>query len=157
MKKRLILAGSLALAAVLTAALFYTFAPITFRQGVGNIKAEDIVKIQLLDNNACTMAETTDPRRIEEIYADLAPVKLDWKKPPKTVGWSYGVKLYTEEPDDFVFYTCNQDFLKTDGYPGHIRGGAWYTDKSKAIEQTILKYFQILADIPGEQPIAPPG
>ena len=107
MKKKLILAGSLVLAAVIAAVLFYIFAPITFRQGVGNIKAEDIVKIQLLDGTAGALTETTDPQLIEEIYTELAPVKLDWKRPVQAAGWSWGVKLYTGELDDFVFYTCD--------------------------------------------------
>ena len=157
MKKKLILIGSLALAAVLTAALFYIFAPITFRQGVGNIKAEQIVKIQLLNGNIGSLTETTDPQLIEEIYAELAPVKLDWEKPIRAGGWSYGVKLYTGEPDDFVFYTCDHSFIKFNGYPGHIRGGAWYTDTSQGIKETIIKYYQKLAETQGEQLIAPPG
>lgn len=157
MKKKFILAGSLVLAAVIAAALFYIFAPITFRQGVGNIKTEDIVKIQLLDGTAGTLTETTDPQLIEEIYTELAPVKLDWKRPVQAAGWSWGVKLYTGEPDDFVFYTCDHDFLKFGSYAGHVRGGAWYTDTSQTVRQTIIKYYQMLAEAQGEQPIAPPG
>ncbi len=154
MKKKWIVAASLALAVVLAATLFYIFAPITFQQGVGNVKPEAIVKIQLLDGTAGTLTETTDPQLIEEIYAELAPVKLDWKKPVLAGGWSWGVKLYTGEPDDFVFYTCDHDFLKFGSYPGHVRGGAWYTDKSQSIRQTIIKYYQMLAETQGEQPIA---
>ena len=123
MKKKFILAGSLVLAAVIAATLFYIFSPITFGQGVGNIK----------------------------------PVKLDWKRPVQAAGWSWGVKLYTGEPDDFVFYTCDHDFLKFGSYAGHVRGGAWYTDTSQTVRQTIIKYYQMLAEAQGEQPIAPPG
>ena len=153
MKKKLIVIGSLVLAAVLAAVLFYTFAPITFGQGVGNIKPEAIVKIQLLNSNTGTMTETTDPQLIEKIYGEIASVKLDRKSPENTPGWSYGIKLYTEDPDAFVFYTCNHGFTKFGAYPGHVRGGAWYPDKSQEIQQAIIKYYQQLAETDGEKPI----
>ena len=102
------------------------------------------------------MTETTDPQLIEEIYKEIAPVKLDRKKALDTVGWSYGIKLYTEDPDAFVFYTCNRDFLKFGSYPGHVRRGAWYMDNSQAIQQAIVNY-QKLYETQGEKPIAPPA
>ena len=126
---------------------------ITFMEGVGNIRVEDITKVTIRNGNENgELRETNNNKKITNLLNSLSDQTFtrDADQSPRD-GWSYYIDLYTANGSGWVRYTYNTGFNSYEGYKGKVIDGRYLADDPEEVKSILEDFFNQLEAQPDQQ------